>query len=652
MSSGLLALTLLGTAWAQDIWGTVEPEPDPVEEAERRIEELRAQLAESDAHAEDLAAHLRSALEESERIHAELQALQLELDDLLRQREEAEAVARGAVVEPVVEPPVEPVVADRPVGYAESIADELGDLLGDSLSDAVTVSFLHGGFVGAQVGAALGYGLDGDAETAVLGGLAGGGLYAIGGALGATATELSLERAAAAHNSAMILGWAGYEVGRIAVASPAHEGKRILAFGALGGLAGSGAGLAAGSLPVEPTTWYGTSLGTAAGWSIGAGTASLLGHEEHERRPRAALGLGVGAGVGAASFTAHHLGQPLPPPGLATLNMAQGTWVGGWAPFVALEQPGYGQRTGGMLVGLGGGYLVAAATSPLFDTDAKLLGLQGLGFAAGSAIGAGIPLSTGIEGHPRGMVLPMLIGGVGGHVGGSLLAPSYQLNKADAYFLPLLQGWAVYQTIGWIIYGDQATDQRQAAGFGLTAAGVGTAAAWTVPAVVDLSPPQTVLAFSGSLWGTWYGAWGAYLAQVQAGRRLAPTLVAGNVGLLGAALPEALGWRPSWAQVGVINGGGALGAGLGALVGVLASPDAATIGTASLIGTTAGFVGGGLAASRMDDGEAADTAALILPQPAWRARLPFRASWTAAPWQDDDGGVGAWVQADLTRRAR
>ena len=703
MSTGLLALALLGSAWAQETEGEAEsapaeepplaeeppsaeeplpvdepppvedpsvleppsevwdalpaeepsepaPEPDPIDAARTRIAELEEQLDASDARLEALAEEFRQARTEGDQLQRELDLARAELDDLLSAQEAADAPDEaGPVADEALPEDEAPPVYER-----ETIAEELAELFEHTFSDAAAVSFVHGGVLGAQVGAALGFGVasGGDEESAILGGLGGAGIYALGGALGASAADLSLERAAAAHNASLMLSWAGYQVGRIGVQGPAYETKRILAFGAIGGIAGTGAGLAAGGLEVAPSTWYGASLGTAAGWSIGAGTASLLQYEGQERQARAGIGLGVGTGLGAAAFAAHHLGQPLPPPALAGLNMAQGTWVGGWAPFIALEEPGHLHRTGGMAVGLGAGYAVAAATSPLFQVDGKLLGLQGLGFATGTAIGAGIPLSTGIEAHPRGMVLPMLIGGVAGHVGGSLLAPSYQLQQADAYFLPLLQGWAVYQTIGWAIYGDQAATGRQAAGFALTAAGVGTAAAWTVPAVVDLSPPQTVLAFSGSLWGTWYGAWGAYLTQVPAGRRLAPTLVAGNIGLIGAALPEAFGWRPSWAQVGVINGGGALGAGLGALVGVLASPDAATIGTASLIGTTAGFVGGGLAASKLDDGDGASAAALVLPQPAWAAHLPFRTSLSATPWQDDEGELGAWVQADLTRRAR
>jgi len=626
--------------------------PETLQETRAYVERLEGALESTDLRIERLAVELTRATVDSDRIAAELEGARARLAELeaAHAAAEAEAAARVASGEPEPEPEPHPA-SDEPVDGVTTSYDQLGaltDLAGDTLNDPMMRMLAHGGFLGAQVGAAIGYTAAGDGDAATTAGLGGAVTLGLAGALAANEIGLGVDRAVAMNTSGLVAGWTGYQVGRIAVVESPVVTERVLAFGALGGLAGTAAGYPLGDLGVATSTWNGGLLGATAGWTIGAGASMARGVEA--RQTDAAIELGAGYAVGGAAFAAHHLGHELPPVSLSLLNMGQGAWIGAWSPLMFSANPPAGQSDGGALIGLGAGYLVANATAPLMEVDAKLLGLQTLGFATGTAVGAGIPLATGRESHPRALVIPMLAGGVLGHVGGSLLAPTYQLQQHDALLLPLLQGWAIYQAIGWGIYGADRGSGSQGAGFALTAAGTSTVAAWTVPAVIDLAPAQTVLAFSGSLWGTWYGAWSAYLLDVPDGRRLAPTLVAGNVGLVAAALPEAFGWRPSWSQVGVINGGGALGAGLGALVGVLASPDASTIGTASLIGTTAGLVGGGLAARGLDDGAAASAVDLVLPQPAWTARLPFRASFSAVPWTDDEGGTGALVQAQLHER--
>ena len=317
--------------------------------------------------------------------------------------------------------------------------------------------------------------------------------------------------------------------------------------------------------------------------------------------------------------------------------------MGAWSPYVGGDHPTSQAQIGGARVGAAVGYLAAATTPTWREVDGRLVLLQGVGFTSGSLLGAGIPLSTGIEGPVRGMALPMILGGVAGHLGGSLAAPAYQLGAHDALLLPLLQGWAVYQSVGWGICGANVGASAQATGFALTSLGLGTAAAWGVPAVIELTPAQTTLAFSSSLWGTWYGAWGSFLVGAPASERLPPTLAAGDVALILGALPEAFGWRPGWGQVAALNGGAALGAGLGALVGVLTSPDARTIGAASLVGTTAGVVGGAFAARALG-GEAQAAA------PARSRRLPFSVGFAATPWVDEAGGLGAHVQLELVER--
>lgn len=160
-----------------------------------------------------------------------------------------------------------------------------------------------------------------------------------------------------------------------------------------------------------------------------------------------------------------------------------------------------------------------------------------------------------------------------------------------------------------------------------------------------------MLTVSASTWGTWYGAWSGYLLRAGPAETWAITLTTGDVALLGMAGATQLGLDPSWRQIGLVNAAGAAGAGFGALVGVLASPDPRTVSFASLIGTTVGLAGGSVLAVVRGPG-GSETSALTLPGPR-RPRLskvPFLVMPMAAPWVGEDGDVGVMLQLTALER--
>jgi hypothetical protein len=506
-------------------------------------------------------------------------------------------------------------------------------------------------WTGAWVGTA--YGLhwgNGEPGRATLGGVLGGLAGTAGGYGLGVGLEPTVKDSTALAVGAMTGTWLGHEVGQLVLAPNAKDrGERAIAWAALGDLAGLGAAVALQGRSPDITTSVGFTLAGASGWQLAAGIGDLAGWtHDNQPRQRAALELALGAGLGAGLGAAHHLDLWAPPDPIWTaIGLAEGTWFGAWLPWALHNQPTDTQRTGTARISLAVGYLASVGITPFLEPDPKRLALQAWGFSVGTLVGAGIPLLNPQEAYPRQAVIPMLAGGLAGQIAATTLASRYSLEPEDSALVAMLWGWTGYQMVGWGLMADgQDLGERRTTGLVLATAGVGTLVSWGLPAIIDPSPRQSVLILSAGTWGTWYGAWTSYLLRSGEQGTWTATLATGDVALLGMAGATAAGFDPSWAQIGLVNAAGAAGAGFGALVGVLASPDPRSVSFASLIGTTAGLAGGTVLAAVRFPSDGSATSAWSWPalRRQREVRLPIHLLPMAAPWISEDGDVGVLLQ--------
>ncbi len=509
---------------------------------------------------------------------------------------------------------------------------------------------LAGAWTGAWLGATYGMHLsDGDSGAAAAGGTTGGftglaGGYGLSVGLDPGPRDATLTAAGALAGS-----WLGYELGKLVLSPDAKDRtERLMAWTSLGDLAGVGAAVGLYGHAPDVQTSVGFVLAGTAGWQLGAGIGDLAGWTDADQpRQRAGVELALGTLFGAGLGAAHHLDLWEPPhPIWAAVGVAEGAWFGAWLPWALANSPTDRQRLGAERISLAAGYLASVGVSRFLDPEPRVLGMQALGFSVGTLVGAGFPLMNPNEAYPRQAVIPMLLGGAAGQVAGTLIEPYYRLNDDDAVLVPMLWAWTGYQMLGWGLMAEsQGLGERRTTGVVLTTAGLGTLVTWGVPALIDPSPRQSVLILSSGAWGTWYGAWGSYLLRAQGGRAWAGTLLTGDAALLGMAGATALGFDPSWRQIGLVNAAGAAGAGFGALIGVLASPEARTVSFSSLVGTTVGLAGGTVLA-RFREPNAGGPSALgpWRPHRPRLAKVPFHVLPMAAPWVSDDGDVGVLVQ--------
>lgn len=457
--------------------------------------------------------------------------------------------------------------------------------------------------------------------------------------------------------------WLGYEVARslIPVGSERYD-QRLAAAAALGNIAGTGTAIfMSRSAPRAGVSASGL-VGTAVGWQTGAGIATLAGLDDPQRAAAAELGTGLLFTIGSAAAvsTAPHA----PSAGQMALNLAHGAWLGAWMPLLVTDDPAGADTLAGLQVGLGIGEAGALASGWL-PRNRYSVGLQAAGAGLGASLGAGIPLAAGLGAHRRDVVAPMMVGSVAGQAVGALAAPHYHLEHGDGLLIGVVETWTAYQTIGWSLYGDDTTDgvresgsERSSssgstsggsstAGYALTSLGAGTLAAFALPEVTDFDAAQAVMTGAGGAWGTWYGAWGAELADAGPADRWLATLLAGDTGLVAAAVAQAGGWHPTWAQAGVINGAGMTGGALGALAGIVVSPNVDSAAGGALVGSTLGLAGG----FWLSHPAATPTASATPTRHPARA-LPFTASFTAMPMPGKHGTTGAFVQLDLHEVAR
>jgi len=393
-------------------------------------------------------------------------------------------------------------------------------------------------------------------------------------------------------------------------------------------------------------------LGAGVGWLAGTGIGDIAGWDiDADRAKRAPVTLAATLATVGAVATLEALGAPRPDASVTAVSLAHGTWIGAWSPFLFTSKPKENEITGGLRLGLGGGYVLSRFIAPFGPADARSLGLQAAGFTAGAALGAGIPLAVGVEPQEdlvqrRTVIVPMLIGGALGHIGGAAIAPHYNLSDNDAALLSVLGAWTAYQAAGWSAYSSiESEDTSQHLGNVLTAAGGGTALALGMAPVIELEPAESLLAASFGGWGTWYAAWGGYLMGFDSRETWALTLTAGNVALLGSAALMAGPVRADWGDLAYIDGLGLIGAASGAMIGLVASPDDEPVATLGLIGSTVGLGAGLYFAARKPGGNnpigALSVADLGID-------IPGEAKVAVRPWVDEAGDPGVWVDLSVT----
>jgi hypothetical protein len=504
------------------------------------------------------------------------------------------------------------------------------------------------------MGSAMGATLGGIASD--YGELAGSGLY-VGGGAGALGMvflrpdEISLDQSTLISSSGLLGAWSGGMLASALIPVGAEaEWDRIAASGVLGAAAGTAVGgLMKGAPPARNMLLV--DISTFAGWQVGGGVADLMELDvESDRNQRAGLSLLGGGAFLAGSALAAREGFELDP-GVMGLTLGHASWIGLWTPFLVSDNPEPQQVLGGMRLGLGAGTVAGIALSSRMELYPKSVGLQLGGLGAGTAIGAGIPLALGLDGHPRGVVGPMLLGGIAGQALGAAAAPHYDITPSDALLMGTIETWSLYQGLGWAVFmnnSDLDVTDSQAVGMGLAIAGVGTMAAGLMGPTTEFELAEAAMVGSGGAWGTWYGAWGGHLAGLSPEEHWAVTLVTGNLGLIGTAAAAGGSWDPGWNTVAAVDSLGLLGGAVGAMVGIIASPDLDAAAAGSLVGSTAGIVGGAVVARNAQGRLSGPGWGPLIPRP--RLDLPFHTRVSAAPWVAESGDPGAMLSVSLTEK--
>ncbi|NOY28218.1 MAG: hypothetical protein GXP62_20335 [Oligoflexia bacterium] len=456
----------------------------------------------------------------------------------------------------------------------------------------------------------------------------------------------------------------GDAIGRafIPVGAPGDR-ERIRAAGMAGSMAGIATAIVTQGQAAPLRNQLNFTLATGVGWVTGHGIGNAAGWDRTADRSRYAAVEGISsAGLGGLALLSNRGVLEAPTPASGALMVGDGIWFGTWSPFLFADDPTPEQSLGGAQIGLGYAYAAGLATASFGQPSNKSVALQAAGLSAGSALGAGVPLSLSSTGPMRAFVAPMMATGVAGQILGGLVAPHYDLGTEDALLLTALESWTTWQAVGWGAYARSTNVQpSQAIGYTLTTAGAGTLATLALLPALDVTPEGTTMIVSGGGWGTWFGAWGSQIAGGDPNTTWIASLAAGDGALLATGAAEAMGWQPTWRQTALINGLGILGAAGGGLLGTVALYDPnnwTPISASVMAGSGAGLITGAVLGAAHPGGSG-QTASKGLRTPAtpsngrlataWK-RVPFHASVQATPWSSEEGDPGLWLQLDLTEK--
>ena len=242
----------------------------------------------------------------------------------------------------------------------------------------------------------------------------------------------------------------------------------------------------------------------------------------------------------------------------------------------------------------------------------------------GAWLGVALPGALGAD-SPEAYGVGLLAGAPTGLLAGRSLARSLSLTEGQARAMTFGGTWGSWQGYGWREVFDWGVGQRCDAGFGyeycydtegnveetfaaMIVGGLAGMGAGALLSDSDITPGTGTVVNHGSLWGTWFGAAGGILMDLEADNLLAAALVGGDVALIATAL-MAPGWNVSRSRVRLVSIAGVLG-GLGGVgLDLIIQPESEKTAVAiPLAGSIAGLILG-IAATRGSDSDVLEAAA-------------------------------------------
>ena len=165
-----------------------------------------------------------------------------------------------------------------------------------------------------------------------------------------------------------------------------------------------------------------------------------------------------------------------------------------------------------------------------------------------------------------------------------------------------------------------------------------------MPTFTDFDAGQAVAVGSAAAWGSSLAWLGGRATGAGTPLTAAASAGLGDLGLIGATVAAAgLGWTPSLTSVAVVDGAGALGAGMGALGSAVLGVSPQGVAAGALVGGGAGLIAGAVLAPRVQS-------MALLPLPD--LHLPFQVAVMPGPWTSEDGDLGVSLHAQVLGRSR
>ena len=350
---------------------------------------------------------------------------------------------------------------------------------------------------------------------------------------------------------------------------------------------------------------------------------------------------GAALGLGGAALVRESWEASWTDVGLGAVGSVQMMTLLGSAHQVSGRQ----QRPGATRLGFGLGGLGGLALAEAVDPTPAQVGMAAWGGGLGHALGAGVPLLAGVE---SGQVVAgsTLSVGLLGTVGGGLSARALPLDRGDValtgFAVPLaaIEGAAIG---AWAEDRELGFTSEQVGGLVLTGSAVTGAVTTALGPHIAPSPGDVGMVASTTAWGAYHGLLVPLALDVK-GRPsdlvLASVLTADGFLVAGSVLASpAVDLDPRRTLVPQLAGLG--GATLGSLGALMVRDDGTSAARGALIGSTLGFVAGGVVESRRTppaDRNRTAVRRLRLPD------LPGDWSVVAAPMPTAEGSAGAYAE--------
>jgi len=368
---------------------------------------------------------------------------------------------------------------------------------------------------------------------------------------------------------------------------------------------------------------------------------TIIGNEQR----RSAFGLGgLALGLGTA-IAAQDAWQPTWQSGLfATAVGAEAGWIGGWLPTALGNDDPDGNVRTALHAGAAGALLLDHHLPRSPDSSVQVL----YGGLVGNSLGAGIPmLFDAPEQTQVGVMLPV---GAAGSIAGGFLGDRIELSGGDLSMMGVGTSLAVAEasTIGFILDENGVfTGDYQRTGLTLTAGGLAGLGFEALATRTDPDVGDMLFLGSAGAWGATYGVLTPIALDTdgtEADLALVTLLTADAFIAAGGVLVSPAVVELSARDTLLPQVCGVGGATLGTLGVSFASDEPPHLATGALVGTTVGFVGGGLLRAALPRRTASTWQP---PVPTALARL--RGDWRMglSPTVLDDGTSGVTARLDV-----